>query len=192
MRRGTGPGVLAMGVVLTACAGGAPDAREPGLDPLAPANLYPLHADSVWTYDIDTGTELSTLGIVRVTAVDGPRREVRRGEDTVVYQVDADGIRQPATGNWLLKAPIEEGAEWATTSDRVARVASVSVVAETPAGRFEGCVLIEETGGDSGKEIATTYCPGVGPVLIETRLALQLSVAPVRVIGRLRAYILGE
>ena len=69
---------------------------------------------------------------------------------------------------------------------------STSARIEVPAGRFEGCVRIEETGGEANKYVQTVYCPRIGPVFVETRMELTLTEAPASVVGRLRGCNLRE
>jgi len=175
-----------------ACGGSGPGAAEPNEDPFDPLVLYPLALGNVWSYNIDTGTDMATLAITRVIAVVGRRIEVSSGGDPAVYDLRPEGIYQPGTETWLLRRPIRAGAEWPSTGGRTARVASVSAAVETPAGAFTGCVRIEESGGETGQTIRTVYCPNVGPVLVESVTQLELARTPVRVIGRLLGFQLAE
>lgn len=184
--------LAAIALAVAACGPATPEAEEPGGDPLAPNRLYPLSEGHVWSYDIDTGPGDPTLAITRVIAVVDRRVEVSSGGDPVVYELRDDGIFQPATGTWLLKAPIREGAEWPAGGGRTARVTSTSETIEVPAGRFDGCVRVEEGGGDSGKLVTTVYCPDVGPVYLEVQQQLVTTEAPVRAVSRMLGYNLGE
>ncbi|MEM9190456.1 MAG: hypothetical protein AAGF12_14820 [Myxococcota bacterium] len=178
---------LALGLTfgLMGC-GGAQEASR-GLDPerFAPHNLYPLQEGNVWSYNVDTGSELPALAITRVIATIGSRIEVSSGGDPIVYEKRGEGIYRPASDTWLLQSPIQEGAEWPSTGGRTARVTSVTASVETPAGEFTDCVRVEEGGGDDGKSINTVYCPGVGPVFLETQMQLTMTERPARVIARL-------
>jgi len=48
-----------------------------------------------------------------------------------------------------------------------------------------------ETGGEA-HEIETTYCPGVGAVVVRTEMQMDLSGERVFVVGRLRGYAVEE
>lgn len=191
-------------LVLIGC-GGAQDAGE-GDDPIDPARLYPLKDGNVWTYDVDTGTDLSALGISRVVEVQGPRVTVENNgssQDAIVYELRPEGIYRVASGTWLLKRPIEVGATWPATGGREARVQSISEHVEVGAGTFDGCVSVVEaeageaapvTAGPSGtgQIVETVYCPDIGPVIVDTQISTELSGQTVHVRGELRAHMLGE
>lgn len=183
--------LVALVLLFAACGPATPEAEEPAGDPLAPRRLYPLAEGYVWSYDIDTGPGEPTLAITRVTAVIDARVEVSSGGDPIVYELRDEGIFQPATDTWLLKAPVREGAEWSAAGGRIARVTSTSETIEVPAGRFDGCVRVEEGGGDAGKLVTTVYCPDVGPVYLEVQQQLVTTEAPVRAVSRMLGYNLG-
>jgi len=184
--------LLILALLSAACGGATVGPSTPQLDPLDPANLYPLANGNVWAYDIDTGLEddLPVLGQSRVVAQEGQRFEVSNNRsDPVIYEVRPEGIYRTQNGSWLLRAPIREGAEWEAPLGATARVTSVSEEVDTPSGHFEGCVRIEESGGPSGRETATVYCPGVGPVYLEAVMESRLTRQSVRVVVRLRGYV---
>lgn len=177
---------------LAACGPSTPDAEEPGGDPFDPHRLYPLAEGHVWSYNVDTGTGEPTLAITRVISHVGTRIEVSSGGDPVVYEIRDEGIFRPGTATWLLRAPVREGAEWPSSGGMVARVTSTQATVETPAGSFEGCVRVEESGGEGDRYVQTVYCPGIGPVYLESRMTLTTSEMPVRVIAQMLGYNLGD
>lgn len=181
---------LVMLLLAVGCGGGSPPATTRVDDPLAPARLYPLGRGFVWSYDVDTGTELSTLAISRVVRAEGDRFDVSSGGDPIAYERRPEGIFRPNDQVWLLKGPIRVGAEWTAAGGRQARVTSVSERLSTPAGDFSGCVEVRETGGADGREVATTYCPDVGPVMVDASMRSELTGATARVVARLRGYSL--
>jgi hypothetical protein len=178
--------------LLVACSGANTGGATPEGDPLDPKNLFPLGEGYVWNYDVEYGDELPVLGTRTVDRIMGARVELIVGAEREVYELRDEGIYHPATSTWLLKAPIREGAEWPCQGGRLARVTSTSATVEVPAGRFEHCVRVEETGGEANKYVQTVYCPHVGPVFVETRMELTLAEAPASVIGRLRGCNLRE
>ncbi len=181
-------------LLLAAACGGTQTTEEgPREDLHAPDNLYPLGEGYVWSYQVDNGIE-QVLGVAQVTAVIGPRVEVSAlgGEPFVYERRLPEGIYRPASSTWLLKAPIVVGAEWPAPSGRTAHVASVSQHIEVPAGAFDDCVRIEEDGGEDQKTVKTIYCPGIGPVYVETSMALTMTEQPPRIIGRLMGCNLRE
>ena len=179
-------------IALAAC-GHASGARN-GETELRPRDLYPLAEGNVWTYDVDTGIEGAppALAITRVVSVEGNRYEVsNNNSDPLIYELREEGIWRVAHGLWLLKAPIREGSEWPSTSGMTARITSLSEDVTTPAGEFEGCVRVEETGGTEDRDITTVYCREIGPVLIQSGIRTQLSGMTTRVVARLRGHLFG-
>ena len=166
--------------------------REDG-DRLNPARLYPLQLDNVWSYDIDTGTgDPPVLGITRVVEARDPIFEVSANRsDPVAYEVRPEGIYKPGSSTWLLRAPIEVGAEWPTTSGMTARIESITETVETPAGQFENCVRVEESGGEVRRRIRTVYCTDVGPVFVRSAMQAQLTGMTADVTAVLRGYSIG-
>jgi len=183
-----GPLALSLSL-LAACGPAVQEVRDEG-DRFAPDRLYPMAEGNVWTFDVDDGSGENVFHYLRVAVAEGARREVTvPSGDVEVYEVRPQGIFALAHDSWVLRAPIREGEEWPARSGRVAQVASTSRSLTTEAGEFEGCVLVEEGGGESGLEVSTTYCPDVGPVEIRTRLPLDLSPQPVVITAQLRAFI---
>lgn len=76
-----------------------------------------------------------------------------------------DGVRL-ATGGWLLKAPLEEGARFKGQFGEV-RVASVNRSIKVPAGRYTGCVETVEESQTVGRRVTTVFCPKMGIVSLE-------------------------
>ena len=89
-----------------------------------PSELYPLDTGNAWSYDVDTGEASTTLAITRVEAFDGRIAEVHTGRAVVRYEVLPEGIRVPPDDEWLLRAPLVEGATWPGRGGRTARLIS--------------------------------------------------------------------
>ena len=182
-------------VFVLGCGAASTGPTTPLGDPLAPANLYPLATDNVWAYDVDTGLEdeLPVLGQTRVLSQEGDRFQISNNRsETIIYERREGGIYRTQSGSWLLRAPIRVGAEWDAPLGATARVVSVTESLQTPAGSFEGCVRVEESGGPSGRETATVYCPGVGPTYVEVVMESRLTRQGVRVVAQLRGHMLSE
>ncbi|MGE0788787.1 MAG: hypothetical protein AB7S26_24150 [Sandaracinaceae bacterium] len=181
------------------CGPAGPDVAEPEIDRLAPLVLYPMNEGAQWVYDVDTGGgEPPTLGIFEVIEATPSERQIanNRGMDSsgqvthgdpISYRI-ADGNIQHSAGGWLLRAPVELGAEWDAMGGRHARVTELDETVEVFAGRYEHCVRVEETGGEDGRVIRTTYCPQVGPVVIESSLTTEMTMREVSTRARLRSY----
>jgi len=155
-------------------------------DPLAPLSLYPLVTGAIWSYDVDTGEGPPTLAVTRVEARTPDRAEVRSGDTMIVYEIRPEGIYKPTSGGWLLRAPIAVGSTWESARGRHALVRSITEAMETPEGRRAGCVRVEESDDGSGRRISTVYCPGIGPVLVESSLDLPTTGRSAAVRARLR------
>jgi hypothetical protein len=175
---------------LSVACGGAAPAPEGKDDLHTPERLYPLAQGYVWTYDVDTGTGLPTLAITRVTAADGSRFEVSSGSDPLVYERRPEGVYRPQRDGWLLRAPVKAGATWPAGAGMQAEVTDVAKAVSTPAGDFTDCVEVRESGAGGDKQIRTVYCPDVGPVVVESSMAMQLSGQAAKVLGTLRGYLL--
>jgi hypothetical protein len=168
------------------CGGAAPSAA--GGAQLGVERLYPLRPGSVWTYDVDTGEGLPTLAITRVTARRGDQIEVSNGSDVIAYQLRPDGLYRDDLGSYVIKAPVAKGARWETREGASAEITDVSKRVSGPAGDFQGCVEVRESGGSSQKLVRTVFCPDVGPVEIESSLQIVLTGQAARVVARLRGY----
>lgn len=163
-------------------------------EPVSARNLYPMAAGYIWTYDIDTQTGMSSLGITRVREVQGNLVGIAAdGAEAHTYELREEGIYQPATETWLLRDPIAVGQSWPSTHGRTARIESVTETVDVTDGHYENCVLVVEEGGDAGLHLRTTYCQDVGPVIVESRQELITSMTGgLTVTGRLRAHQQGE
>jgi len=158
------------------------------LQSIEPSEFFPLRAGNAWSYDVDTGAPSTTLGVTRVEAFDGRFAEVRTGRVTVRYEVLPEGLRVPPDDVWLLRAPLQEGASWPARGGRTARLVSTDTRIETRAGKFEGCIEVLETGGKLELEIRIVYCPGVGPVALDSTMRSETSERVVTVFARLRGF----
>ena len=137
--------------------------------PLSATDLYPLGAGYIWTYDIDTGTGLNTLGIARVLEASATTFVVQNDGDRSrrTYEVRPDGIFHVEAGSYLIQEPIAVGTEWDATGGR-ARITAVEQDIDVPAGHFERCITIEKTNETAERAYREVYCPGQGPVIVET------------------------
>ncbi|MEO0324921.1 MAG: hypothetical protein AAF447_18300 [Myxococcota bacterium] len=182
---------LALGLAFTACGGASSGGATTPSGPPDVAGLYPLAEGNVWSYDAvsDAGNHLS---ILRVTSVAGDRITLESDRVPFVYERRPEGLFFPGANVWVLKAPLAVGARWPSRSGRTARIAAMDLSVEVRAGTFTRCVRVEEDGGPQGLRIATTYCPGVGPVRIESELATELTGETVRVVAELLGHQLTD
>lgn len=178
---------------MVSCGGTQADAARPTGDVHAPSRLYPLGLGYVWSYKIDTGTNLDSLVVMRVVRADGDHFEVSPGGggSPSIYERRDGGLFRPGSGTWLLQAPIHLGATWPSTSGMTATVTSVTARASTGAGDFQNCVEVTEAGGEAGRMTRTVYCTDVGPVLIDTSLEMTVRESSLHVIAKLQGFSFG-
>ena len=101
---------VALVVLASACATTGPGSGRGADEPITAARLFPMIADAVWSYHIDTGTALPALGILRVVQVSGNVAALAPdgGEETR-YERLPEGIRIAGTDEWVLHEPIAVG-----------------------------------------------------------------------------------
>ena len=170
-----------------ACASGQAHTDRPPAD-LSPTSLYPLREGAAWSYDVDAGDGENVLTTTRVLRVTGTQVEVVSGQAVLRYALLPDGIQRVDNATYLLRAPVALDRQWPASMGAQARVSALDQDIQTPAGKFESCVLVTEQGGDSGRKVTTTYCPGVGPVIVVSEMEVRGKL--LRVTAKLRGYSL--
>jgi hypothetical protein len=173
--------------LLMACAGSSPPVQTAG-HPLEVADLYPFERGNAWSYEVDTGEDLPTLAVTRVESFDGHTAVVQTGQQPLRYELRDEGIYVPEEGVWLLKAPLREGQSWPSRGGRTAQIRESDESVSTPGGDFSGCVRVDETGGRSNLQVSTVYCPGVGPVKVESTMSSANGGRAITVEAALRGY----
>jgi hypothetical protein len=143
-------------------------AATPGLDP---AVYYPLALGNSWTYEYTPGARRETIQIVGRDGpwfVDDHRGRVRG---------DPEGIRD--ADQYLLHAPLTQGAHWTAVQNLVVQhftVAAIDATVNTRAGAFSKCVVVRNespvaTPQGAGKFVTEwTYAPNVGLVQVRTQI----------------------
>ncbi len=152
------------------------------------ADLYPLVLGYAWSFDIDTGTGVNTLGVMRVRELSATRAVVETTERAQTYELASGGIRRADTQTWLLPPTLEEGSSWPCASSRTCTLRWHDQSITVPAGTFSFCADVRETSADADLTIVTTYCSGVGPVRIATHQTLSLNPAGAGIDAVLRAH----
>ena len=186
-RSGGCAALVLLALVVGGCHASRPAAASG--DRLSVDRLYPLRAGSVWTYDVDTGDgSAPTLAITRVTKSAGGKAEVSSGGAPIEYEQRPDGLYRGDRGIYVFKLPLRPGATWETSGGASAQVVTLDKQLETPAGPFAGCVEVLESGGSVPKLVRTVFCPDVGPVEVESSVALPVAGSQARVVARLRGY----
>ena len=153
---------------LIACGGAKPQptpAEQAGVDP---SLYYPLAIGNSWTYEFMPGARRETIQIV---GRDGPWfLDDHRGR----VRTDADGVRD--ADQYLLHAPLTQGAHWTAVQNLVVQhftVTSIDATVKTRAGTFNNCVVVrnESPLAQNGGKFVTewTYAPHIGLVQVRTQ-----------------------
>jgi hypothetical protein len=162
--------VLLLVVVWAGCA--APPSPSGAAAPPAPATsatqgeaerYLPLLNDTVFSYTAWLPESAEPEQLILQVNRSGPHHaNLRSGNSVKRLELVADGVRL-VTGGYLLQAPLVAGADWAGPAGRV-RITAVDQDVRVAAGQFAGCLETLESDTRGSREIATTYCPGVGIV----------------------------
>jgi len=182
--------LLSTFTMLTACAtggGGASDAIKPRPG-LSAADYYPLADGWKWAFDVEQDG-MNILATYVVLERKGGVAVVQAGDERLTYVVTPDGVAQfegNAIGDYVIKNPLAQGAEWPVAGGR-ARIAAVDETLNIESvGRTAGCVTVEVTRADPARVTRTVFAPDLGPVALE----MQVQEGPkfvIRTRARLRA-----
>jgi hypothetical protein len=162
---------LSLSFATCATSGGGPEVIRPRAG-ITAAEYYPLADGWKWAYDVEQdGTNiLATYAVVQVKE---KVSVVQAGEERLSYVVAPDGIAQfegTAIGDYVIKDPIKQGAEWTVAGGR-ARIASIDEELNVDSvGRYAGCVVVEVTRADPARVTRTVFAPGLGPVALEMQV----------------------
>jgi hypothetical protein len=147
---------------------------------------FPLEEGKLYNYVTTEGGESGML-VARVHRTDRTHGELRLSNATKRFVFDRDGVHYDG-GAFILKNPVDLHASWPGEHGGTTRIASVSAAPKVLAGTYSGCVqTVEEGGRPPGSRYTSTYCPGVGMVLLEVtgaggsaRAELKTYGAPVK------------
>ena len=95
------------------------------------------------------------------------------------------------SGAWLLRTPVTVGQRWPTRNERQAEVVNTNVRIETPRGTFEGCVQVNEDGGEMEIHVETVYCTDIGAVAMASSMTSDMTGMTVTQRAELREYVVG-
>ncbi len=162
------PSVLLVSFVI-ACGGGKPASDPSPATSSAPAatgveRFFPLEEGRIYHYVTKEGSETGML-VAKVRRTDAAHGELRLSNGTKRFILSPDGVSYD-TGIFVLKAPIEVGTSWPGEHGGTTKIAAIDASATVPAGTYSGCVKTVEE-GRQGARYTTTYCPGIGMVLLE-------------------------
>jgi hypothetical protein len=152
-------------LALVACGGGAkaPPAAHPTSEGIAA--FFPLEEGNIFHYVTKEGPDTGML-VAKAVRRDATHGELRVSNGSKRFVFAPDGIAYDG-GAYILKAPIEVGTTWAGEHGGTTKIDATDAAVDVPAGHFSGCVRTVEIGGRApGGRWETTYCPGVGMVLL--------------------------
>jgi hypothetical protein len=165
---------LAVLLSLVSCGDGKPPAA-----PVANAKAssissvdqyFPLEEGRIYHYVTTENGETGML-VAKVHRTDAAHGELRLSNATKRFVYTPEGVAYDG-GAFILKGPLDVGATWPGEHGGTTRVATVDAAPTVPAGSYGSCVeTIEEGGRPQGSKYVTTYCPGVGMVLLDIAVA---------------------
>jgi hypothetical protein len=152
------------------------------------SRFLPTATDRIWVYDVEADDPSARgMFISRMHRVDATRFELRTGSLGRMLEYRPDGIVQPASQTYLLKAPVSVGSRWPGEGGSEVRVAAVDRTMRTAAGVFTGCIETVQTVSVPEKRTTTTvYCPDVGIVELGVEAAPEGRLVSER--ARLRSF----
>jgi hypothetical protein len=139
---------------------------------------FPLVDGTVFHYE--TTNEMGERGVLiaRVHRVDATRGELIFPTGRKRFSYTPEGVRLDGTGDFVLAAPIADGATFRGQNGGRAVIEDTQVVIDVKAGSYQRCVrVVEERGGDRRARFATTFCPGVGVVALEAQSGMSFERA---------------
>ena len=155
--------------VFLACGGGKPPEAPASAPPASGSSVeryFPLEEGKIYDYVTNEGGDTGML-VARVHRTDASHGELRMSNASKRFVYKPDGVAYDE-GAYILKAPLEVGASWPGEHGGTTRIVSIDAAPKLAAGTYAGCVqTVEENGRPPGARYQTTYCPGVGMVLLE-------------------------
>jgi hypothetical protein len=157
--------------MLVGCAGSGPGTElahtsSSGPSVSAADRYFPLEEGRIYQYTTNESGETGML-VARVHRADGTHGELRLSNATKRFVFKSDGVAYD-TGAYILKAPLEIGVTWPGEHGGTTRISTVDASPKVLAGSYSSCIVtVEEGGRPQGSRYTTTYCPGVGMVLLE-------------------------
>jgi hypothetical protein len=161
---------LLVTLLFVSCAtgSGATAGEKPGR---SAADYFPLKVGTAWEYEAAMLGEKRVQPVTILKVVDG----VAEDSTGARLMADAWGVRDER--RYLLRNPIESGTRWnnvvSPSSIENYQILAVDQPCDAPAGRWEGCVIVESRNRiDQNKMLVNeiTLAPGVGIVRIATAL----------------------
>ncbi|MFO0593496.1 MAG: hypothetical protein U0441_38500 [Polyangiaceae bacterium] len=145
--------------------------------PLVDGNIY-----SYRTHAEDGDAGLLVLRAHRIDAAHGEMlyKNGRRKRFTYTER----GVLIDGTDTFVIATPIAEGTSFRGQNGCPARIDSVGVVMDVPAGRFRDCArVVESCTGDRRVRFTTTLCPATGIIAMEAESGMSFDHAELQSLG---------
>ena len=182
---------LVVGLVACGSAPGAPPAwlgatdhaKKEFASGTALERYFPLVDGMIYHYVTENEVGEQGLLVARAGRTSEAGGQLRFPTGSKRFEYVADGITVLAEGSpaYVLKLPLTAGATWRGEHGGTTKILSVAASADVPSGHFDGCVqTLEERLGDHPVKYATTFCPGVGVILLEAASGASLERAALK------------
>jgi hypothetical protein len=162
-----------LGVAVLGCGEAQPSVTPTSPKPASGASVetyFPLEEGRLYNYVTSENGETGML-VAKVHRTDPLHGELRLSNATKRFVYSPEGVAYD-TGAFILKAPLDVGKSWPGEHGGTTRVSTVDAAPKVLAGTYSSCVVtIEEGGRPPGSKYTSTYCPGVGMVLLEVSVA---------------------
>jgi hypothetical protein len=177
--------------ILAGCGSAESKAAPPSAPASARASLleryFPLEEGKLYHYVTKEGGDVGML-VAKVHREGPTHGELRLSNATKRFVLSADGISYDG-GAYILKGPVEVGTSWPGEHGGTTKITTIDAAVDVPAGHYASCLkTVEEGGRPPGSRYETTYCPGIGMVLLvvsagggEARAELKSYGAPVKI-----------
>lgn len=144
---------------------------------------FPLVDGMIYHYVTENEMGEAGLLITRAgrTSERGGQLHFPTGSRRFEYVPDGVTVLVDGAPTYVLKQPLAVGTTWRGEHGGTTRVLSIAASVEVPQGHFDGCVqTLEERLGDHPVKYATTFCPGVGVVMLEAASGASLERASLK------------
>jgi len=158
--------VLTLGGCGAASSAGGPGAAAKSSSGSSAEPYFPLEEGRIYAYATQENGETGML-VAKVHRADATHGELRVSNTSKRFVFTPEGVAYDG-GAFILKSPLDVGATWPGEHGGTTKVVSTDASPKVIAGSYSSCVrTLEEGGRPAGSTYATTYCPGVGMVLLE-------------------------
>ena len=129
--------------------------------------FFPLEEGNLYNYATAEGEDSGML-VAKVKRSDATHGELRLSNRSDRFVYSPQGVAYDVTGIFVLKEPLEVGTTWPGEHGGTTRIEAIDASVKVIAGSYAGCVrTVEEGGRIQGARYASTFCAGIGMVLVE-------------------------